>query len=601
MKNLIYTFTFILAFLTNSCVFASVEANILEKRITIKLQDKKIATILNIISETNNFYFSYDPSKVETERKSDIHAENKTVKEVLDKLFLEKISYQQISNHIILKPKPIIKDPKVRKNKPTVYYYQISGYITDEISGLGINGISVYERSKLTYGTSEDFGFYSLKFTSKSANETIYFSSPLIKDTSFTVKGLASPERRDISFQLAYKGRALSPIKLETLQLDSPELEPLTIEIDTLEAANGIFQKHLSKLENLGLGEKLINSGQRLAGINVEDSFKRLWQVSVISPLGTNGKLSSKVENKFSLNLISGYHRGSSFLELGGVANVLSNNMVGCQIAGFGNYIGGDVKGLQIAGFSNHNSGKLIGSSIAGFYNYQKQETIGTSIAGFANWHQSNITGAQIAGFMNKANEVKGVQIAGFINKAKVVKGAQIGFINISDSMSGVALGFINIVKHGLHQIEASYNYANDLSLLFRTGAEQLYTIIGLRSSEISIDNNSWLGVEYGIGSNIKLLKPLFLNVELSAYQPTKSFRYDFLRLNNQARINLELRPFKRFAIFGGTGLAVNVFSNNDPDLSNIKRRYGNAYEISNSGNTYVSMNSTWQFGVRFF
>jgi hypothetical protein len=601
MKKLIQSIILVLVFLCGARLEALTKENILEKRITIKLQDKRISTILNIISETNQFYFSYDPTKVETSKTKSIHAINKSVKEVLNTLFNNTVSFQQISNHIILKPKPITKEPKVRKNKPTIYYYQISGYITDEISGLGINGISVYEKTKLTYSTSEDFGFYELKFTSKSAEEKIYFASPLIKDTFIVTKGTESPERKDLSFQLAYKGRSLSPIPLNNTELDSPQLEPLTIEVDTLENFKALLKQQVSKVNNLGLGQKIVKGGQNLLDLNVNDSFTRIAQVSFLTPIGTNGKMSSKVGNKFSLNVIAGYHRSCMAIEIGGVANVLTHHVQGFQAAGFGNYVGGNVSGLQIAGFSNHNSGSLNGASISGFYNYQKEEAKGTLIAGFANWNQSNVNGAQIAGFMNKATDISGVQIAGFLNKAKTVKGAQIGFINISDTMKGVPIGLINIVKQGLHQLEVSTNYANDVSLLFRTGAEKLYTIIGLRSAGINFNEQPWLGVEYGIGSNIKLAKPLYINAELTAYQPTKNFRYDYLRLNNQFRINLEYRPFKKVALFAGSGFAVNVFSRNDPNINILSNKFGNSYSLSSQSNTQVSMNPTWQFGVRFF
>lgn len=597
MKKYTITCLIFLSFIGN--LLALAQNGILERRITIKLQDKPVSTILNIISETNQFYFSYDPTKVNTQKVRSIHAINKPVKEVLDDLFENKISYQQISNHIILKPKPMVKEPKTRKNKPTIYYYQLSGYLTDELSGLGINGISVYEKNKLNYTTSGDFGYYELKFSSKKESEWIYFTSPLISDTSILIKGTSSPEKKDLSFPLAYKGRSLSPIKTNDHLMDSPQLEPLTIHLDTQRNYKNLLQEQINKLNELGLGKKIASKSKNLINLNVTDSFERLAQISFFTPIGSNGQLSSKVSNKYSLNVVAGYHRSSEVFELGGFANVLSHHMNGVQIAGFGNYVGGNVNGLQIGGFSNHNSKNINGLGIAGFYNFIKQNTKGTLVAGFANWSQGNVYGSQIAGIMNKAKNVQGAQIAGFMNKANKVQGVQFGFINISDTMEGVPIGFINIVKNGIHQFEASYNYASDYSLLFRTGAERLYTIIGLRSNNLNVLEDEWIGVEYGVGSNIKLLKPLLLNIELSSYQPTKSFRYDYLRLNNQGRINIEFRPIKKLAFFAGTGMSVNVLSANDPSLSEIQRRYGNQYILDNGGATRVGMNPSWQFGLR--
>jgi len=596
MKKIILPILFVLAQIS---VLGS--NDILGKRITIKLQEKPIATILEIISETNGFYFSYDPVKIKSSKMASVHAQNKTVKEVLDKVFNGSTMYYQISNHIIIKPKPVKQVPKEKGKKITLYYYNINGYIRDEKSGLGLSAISVFEKNKLNHTLSEDFGFYELSYTSKRETDTIYFASPLIQDTSIVVYGTSQPYRNDISFQLKYNGKKLEPLKGVVVSADSIKLEPLTIKVDTLDRFKELLADQKNKIRNLKIGKKLETQGQKIANLNISDSFTRRSQISLFTPIGTNGTLSPHVSNRLSFNLIAGYNGGVEAAEFGGVVNIIKNDVKGGQFVGFGNYVGGHIKGGQFAGFSNHNLGNAQGVTAAGFYNYQSGTFKGASMAGFANWHQDSVTGAQLAGFSNKAKDVKGVQIAGFLNKARNVKGAQIGFINIADSIDGVSVGFINIVKRGLHQLEAGYAYSNDLNLCFRTGTERLYTILGVVNSPAENSIDPWLGFKYGLGTNIKLNKTFLFNIEAEAHQPTKRFRYNYLRLNNQLRVNLEIRPIKHVAIFGGTGLGVNVFNYNDPNISELRSKYGDQYRLDNGGNTHVSMSPTWQVGLRFF
>ncbi len=556
--------------------------NILEKPITIKLQSHSIAQILDIISETNGFYFSYNPSLINTKTITNIHAENKAVKEVLDKLFNQTANFQQISNHIIIKPKPIVQEPKVKNNKPTLYYYNISGYLREEYGGLGLSQISVYEKQMLAATLSEDFGFYELKFSTKEPEAYIQFSSPMIEDTMIKVFGKSQPAVNDLSFQLQMRSKPMSLIN----SLPPPDsIGMSTIKTDSLSKLEKLAANFNQKIDSLKLTQRVSSSFQNISLNNIRDSFHRNWQASFFPPFGTNGQRSPLITNKISFNMLVGYHNGVDALEIGGFINLIRKNVNGVQIAGFGNAVGGNLNGAQIAGFFNHNLANFKGTQIGGFYNYNK----------------GNTKGLQIAGFTNYAKNVNGMQIAGFLNRAKTMKGVQLGFINIADTLNGVGIGFFNYVKSGLHQLELTYNYAKDFQIGFRSGTDQFYTHFDVLAATSNKTNDPWLGFGYGVGHNFKINKAFLINLEMQSHQVTKGFRIDYLTMINQLKLNLEIRPIKGVAIFGGTGLANTLFESNDPNLVELKEKYGYQYEYNKNGRLQVNVNPTWQLGVRFF
>jgi len=219
------------------------------------------------------------------------------------------------------------------------------------------------------------------------------------------------------------------------------------------------------------------------------------FQFTFISPIGTNGLISSKTTHYLSLNAIAGYNGGVNGIEVGGFVNVLEYDMQGAQVAGFANVVRGEMSGIQVAGFSNYVHGKTdgiivsgfsnhcnedsraiqvagfsnqslgkltgaqvsgfsnvsldttMGAQLAGFVNYAGKKTTAVQAAGFANITKGEMTGPQFAGFANvSTNDVIGSQIAGFANYGRNVTGGQVsGFVNIAKNVTGTQIGFINV------------------------------------------------------------------------------------------------------------------------------------------------------------
>ncbi len=298
----------------------------------------------------------------------------------------------------------------------------------------------------------------------------------------------------------------------------------------------------------------------KAAIINAQTENKeeeRPFQLTFVTPIGTNGIESHKKVNKMSLNILGGVAKGVNGIELGGFANVDLQNVKGLQMAGFTNVVLKDVRGAQFAGYLNYSGGnftgaafsgfcninikKLKGAQLTGFFNMNKDSLTGAQFAGFCNsnfgnlhggqfsgyfnYNHRNLKGAQLAGFGNiNAGDIEGAQVSGFFNYAKKVKGLQLGFINIADSVDGASIGFLNLVKKGLHQVEISADELFYANLALRTGTHRFYNIFSAGASPGSGALLWHIG--YGIGTSLRLNENLRSDIAVSAQHVSSGLFY---------------------------------------------------------------------------
>ncbi len=630
---------------------------ILDRKVTIKITNQPLAKVLNIISETAEFNFSYG-NNINVNRLVTIHAENRTVKEVLDQLFIGQVSYQQIGNHLILQRKIIPKNSSQIQGssaKPNKYKYMVSGYIRDLYSGNGIINVSVYEKSSLSSTLSGDFGYYELPVTSKENNLSVHYNILGYVDTTILIT-FNNSGAIDININLKSK----TPLMQydETDILDSTDYGFHIMETDTTTIApkdstktilawDGFPLKRI-KVSETQFGQWFINSYQRLSEKNIQDSFYRDWQFTLIPPIGSNGRLSGLVTNRFSLNAFVGYNGGVDGAEFGGFLNIVKREMHGVQFAGFGNIVGRQVHGAQFAGFFNHNFGDLDGFQGAGFYNFNHGNAYGVQAAGFFNSNLKNLDGiqaagfvnfnlgsmkgaqvagfvnttlgdanglqaagfvnfaraksnlVQVAGFVNIANEIDGGQIAGFVNIAKKVRGFQIGIMNIADSAEGVTIGLINFIRTGLHQIELSRN-ENNYGFAYRSGTRKFYSVAFINSNLPIKDSATLMSYGWGVGTSFKLAKPLYITVDATSQHLTFNFISDHLNLQNKLNANIEFKVIKGLALFGGASLNYLIADTRDYHYKTHFENYGTKAIWHQSGTYDQHVWLGYQFGVRLF
>lgn len=375
--------------------------------------------------------------------------------------------------------------------------------------------------------------------------------------------------------------------------------------------------------------------GETRNNISQNTAIVQPFQVTLITPFGTNGFNSAQSVNYFSWNVIAGYNGGLDGLEIGGFANVLQNdmkgtqiagfsnivrqNMQGIQVAGFSNSVGGNAEGImiagftnqlnqnsqaiQIAGFSNQAMGTLKGAQLAGFANVTKDSIVGLQAAGFANYAsksstavqvsgfiniiQGDLTGAQIAGFANSADNIEGTQISGFVNNAKSVNGFQIGFINIADSFTnGFPIGFISTVKNGYRNISIGANEMQYAELQYRTGVARFHNIFSGMIGPIP-GHNGW-AFGYGVGSAVIDKPKNDVIIDLVFYHVNEDQIWTDA-FNNLTRLSARysFHPTgKRFGVWAAPALNFQVYSKED--------WYGDTFESHLAPYTFLTDQSRY-------
>ncbi len=215
------------------------------------------------------------------------------------------------------------------------------------------------------------------------------------------------------------------------------------------------------------------------------------------------------------------------------LANMITNDAYGAQIAALFNVNGGDASGIQLAGLFNTTGGNIENYAIqmSGLYNWISYgsdsltwqssglfNTIGSDTEGVViqfsglynsiggnshsfSWqatglfnYSKNISGLQFAGLLNLSNDLNGIQASGLLNFAEKVSGiqvtsafnsadnvygAQIALVNKADYVYGTQIGLININKDikglSIGLINISTNGIRNFNYRYNTSSEEHY------------------------------------------------------------------------------------------------------------------------------
>jgi hypothetical protein len=256
------------------------------------------------------------------------------------------------------------------------------------------------------------------------------------------------------------------------------------------------------------------------------------------------------VVNKASLNVWGGYTAGVEGVEVAGLFNLNKGNVTPVQVAGLFNAVGGTVTGFQVAGLLNTVYQKVDGFQMAGLANIDLQDFHGTQLSGGFNIVKKTTDGVQIGGLTNLAlGTLRGVQISPLLNYAKNMKGVQIGLVNLADSSSGYSIGLLNFVKHGYHKVSLSANELMNANISLKTGNANLYTMfIGGRNYSDTAKIESF---GLGFGHDFIFNKTFSVAAEVSS-QHLHLGNWDYANILNKGQLNLQIRLFKGFSIYGG-------------------------------------------------
>lgn len=595
--------------LTILCCFVclAVNSQLLNKLISVNINDLPLEQALRLISNKGNFYFSYNSSSVPRFKRVSSPAGTSTVKQVLDNILDNRFDYIESNNYLILKLRParivIVTNAAIAEEK----HYVINGFVTDANSDVRIGDATVYEKKQLASVLTDDNGYFKIRLRNKYKNANLSVSKLLYEDTTVAVN--PSIKQQIIIQLIPVDGRGEIVTIQPTDYYKIPEARPDSIPV--LPSIAGSF----TSVENTRRAGFLITAGQKIRTLNLRNFFtSRPYQVSFIPGLSSQGKLSAQVTNNFSLNVLGGYTGGVKgaeiaglfninrqevkYTQVAGLFNINGGNMTGVQVAGLNNTLLARASGVQVAGISNVVARKLQGVQVAGIYNHVSDTVNGVQVGGISNFAKQRVSGAQVAGIGNIANkEMNGVQIAGIFNYAKKLRGVQIGLINIADTSEGYSIGLLNIIFKGYHKLALSSNETVNVNAAFKTGNKKLYSILTAGYNLSSFEKAYAFG--YGIGRELTIANYLSINPEISSQYLYLGSIFD-LNFLHKFQLDFHLRPFKHLSFYGGPSFSIHT-SDQAIAIPGFKFRLPaqqqRTYNISPTATGWIG----WNLGVAFF
>lgn len=591
MNRSFLLFIFFLGFATH----IAQAQHLLEKRISVQVNNVPIDKVLQRIENLGGFSFSYSPDVIEVKRNVTINASQQTVREILNDIFKGKVSYKERKKYVILQNKPIQEEKKAPAN------FNLDGYVIDQKTGEKLANASIYESATLVSTISNDVGYYKIRLpTAKNKlrlevrkaeylDVTIpipdrkdgYLAIQMNPDTSKPLQELPKKNRQfvdSVSLQI--------PTPIYKFQFaDSTQMdESRQAEISRMNKLRSSYQRIRKNIQNTFASARQNTNIQ-----NINDTLYSSFQASILPFLSTNGSLSGNVVNKLSFNLLAGYSLGVQGFEMGAVFNAVRGNVRGFQLAGAANFVGNHVTGFQYANMLNLTIGNLHGFQISQMLNYTG----------------GNLRGMQLAGVGNVvAGTVNGYQLSGVYNYANIVEsGHQIGVVNYANYSKKIPFGLFSYVRHdGYRRYEFGSNEFDYVNFSFKTGVSRFYNIFSVGVN--ARDNQSSIGtMGYGFGTAQSLGKGWMVNADgtghivLTNDQTLDEIKGGILKLT----VGIEKKLGSRFALFAGPTL--NLFISDSYDMISANK-YGLVKPIW-LGETpqYALKQYTWigfQGGIRF-
>ena len=363
---------------------------------------------------------------------------------------------------------------------------------------------------------------------------------------------------------------------------------------------------------------------------NTEKEYVYLPLALSIVPQITSVEYEPNEVPHLSFNLLAGYYAKLDGFELGGLANLETEEVYGVQLAGLTNVVGGNVKGFQAAtglnlartdlkGLQVVLGANIVGGNVEGFqgaygFNLAGSNLDGIQISAAANIADGNVEGAQGSyGFNIARGDLKGLQVArganvaggsvrGFqgafglnlgsdiyglqlsaLNIARGrVGGTQIGVINIARRMTGFQLGIVNISGSNTGTSVGLFSFAKSKSLHprfwttdtenanvgLRFGSSHSYNLL-LVGAQQNSDPMRW-SYGIGMGGHTPLSEHLFMNID----GVVRHVHYGVWDKDNQDNFLTKLRvaigweQHERLSAFAG--ITLNVFLSGESEASDF-------------------------------
>jgi hypothetical protein len=480
----------------------AMQAEILEKKVSITFKNTPLAKALEELSNTANFDYSYNANLLPEGIKITKQFKDEPLNAVLEAILGDfAIGFKEQHGQILLY--------KAKEKKVIKTYNELKGEVRDGY-GNGMDSVAVYDAEGLFEVHTDAQGFFKLHVPSP--NYTLWLS---FYKAGYAIKQLRIDLRSDRYVQV------ILPVR---------EAEIAVVDLAVKPVDNNVFSD--SALAQNKAPQIFISKSVVTNQTSSDTLYEKFWAIGLVPPASTKYFSAGREINRFSFHALADYGAQINGFSLSGLAGIYRFNTTGVLISGLGNWSGGNMAGVQVGGVLNNNNLRTDGLQIAGVLNVTGIRSTGMQIGGVANINRYkayglqfagvyNFTrytnvGLQISGVMNHAGNIKGVQV-GLLNFSHRVDGLQIGLINYAVSAKyGAQIGLINIVqKNGYRQLQFSYDDLRFTDFSFRTGIKHFYT---------SLNGGYALGYDvglyrfgYGIGSEIKIVGPVALVLEADA------------------------------------------------------------------------------------
>ncbi len=501
------------------CSLSVTAQKALNREVSIQAVRQPLKAVLGDMEKQGNFYFSYSSGLIAEDSLVSLQVTGKKVSEALRILFKDTFQYKVVGEHII-----------IQKAHPEKYIL-LEGTLLDIENEAAIDNASVYSKAHLVYGLTDDSGHFKLRIREKLLPVSVTMSRLGYHDTTFTYTGAEETGR----IYLSRKVYALDEVVIARSK------------------KRGRFRMDF-----------LVSKAQKIHSLNLGNFFMALpYQMSLVPGAGTQGKLSSQVVNKVSINMIGGYTGGVRGAEIAGVFNTTKKNAEYFQAAGIFNTVLGSVKGFQAGGLYN---------------------TVADSVSGF-----------QAGGLFNTVGgTTSGVQIAGVVNSTRHLSGVQIGLINFAKSSDGVSIGLLNFIENGKFDIQAYTDEVFPTALAVKTGTPRFYTSLVFAGN--FINEPARYGFGLFVGTEVRITNRWTTQLEAGQTVMASGKWNDsvsFLRFQPE----LLYRVSPRLSLFAGPSLSAYRSSPDNIAAENARSYFESRAGTLSLGNRWILW-SGWQAGI---
>lgn len=513
---------------------AQAQSRFEDRKVTLDLQEQSLEVVLQHIGKAAGFELAYNPVHFPVDSIVSIKVVQVNVDVLLEQLLGPNVSRVQSGQHLVIRPLKSSGSKRLPKSK-----FVVKGVIINQNTGTVLANATVYDVDRLYSALTDSRGYYELEINTRADLLGLTVSKKDYLDTLIIVQ-----PKPELNLNVALKPRERVPDKMPVNLVD-PTLLPSR------------------RVEELAVVKFWTPEEAMLQAQNRNYLEPRLGQVSFLPQMGTNRLMSGSVQNTYSLNILAGYSGGVNGIEVGGLVNILRQDMSGIQVAGLSNVLGGRVTGIQVGGLYNTVRKDVNGIQVGGLFNSTGGSVKGLQIGGLFNTSEGVVKGFQIGGLFNQTKgAVQGFQIGGLFNYCgSNVKVMQVGgLFNWGENVGGIQLaGLTNRVSGAVGglQIGGLYNQADSVGVFQLSGlVNKARAINGLQlaglinfaqkvqGSQISVINiaDTVTGVSIG-----------FLNITRRGYHAVELAGDDVLFANLSLKLGGNDRLYNLFSVGWGS------------------------------------------------